>query len=124
LISFKGIFALLSLSGGSIARGNGGKMKRQIKWMIVGCCVMLLATGSALAAVTKQYQVTGPVVAITDNMIVISKGMEQWEIAKDPATKITGSPKVGSRVTVQYTMAAAAVEVKPGKAAKSETTKK
>jgi uncharacterized membrane protein len=37
---------------------------------------------------------------------------EKWEIARDKDTKITGDLKVGSKVTIHYTMKAASVEVK------------
>ncbi len=66
---------------------------------------------------TSTYQVTGPVLEVTDSKIVIQKEKEKWEIARTPDTKITGEMKVGAKVTIQYTMTAASVEVK---AAKSE----
>jgi len=71
---------------------------------------------SAFAGAT--YQATGPVLEVTDGKIVIQKDNEKWEIARTPATKITGEIKVGSKITVQYTMTAASVEVKPDKDAK------
>ncbi len=66
------------------------------------------------------YQVTGPVLEVTESKIVIQKDTEKWEIARTPETKITGEVKVGSKVTIQYTMTAASVEVKSDKAAKTE----
>lgn len=71
---------------------------------------------SAFAGAT--YQATGPVLEVTDSKIVIQKDKEKWEIARNTATKITGEIKVGSKITVQYTMTAASVEVKPDKDAK------
>ncbi|HYM60390.1 MAG TPA: hypothetical protein VEZ11_05810 [Thermoanaerobaculia bacterium] len=70
---------------------------------------------SALAAV-KTYQVTGPVLELTKDSIVVQKGSEKWEIARDAATKVTGDLKVGSKVTIEYRMIAASIEVKPEKA--------
>lgn len=66
------------------------------------------------------YQATGPVLEVTDTKIVIQKDTEKWEIARTADTKITGEVKVGSKVTIQYTMTAASVEVKPDKAAKPD----
>jgi len=57
--------------------------------------------------------VTGPVLEVTADKIVVQKGDEKWEIARDGSTKITGDVKVGAKVTVQYRMTAASVEVKP-----------
>jgi len=34
---------------------------------------------------------------VNDSTIVISKGKERWEIARDAATKINGDIKIGSR---------------------------
>jgi hypothetical protein len=70
---------------------------------------------SALAGTT--YQATGPVLEVTDSKIVIQKDKEKWEIARSADTKVTGDIKVGSKVTIQYTMSAATVEVKPDKTA-------
>ena len=66
-------------------------------------------------AAPKTYQVTGPVLELTGDMIVVKKGNDRWEIARDASTKVTGDLKVGATVTIQYRMAAAAVDVKPTK---------
>ena len=71
----------------------------------------LLVAGSALAA-DKSYQVTGPVLEVTDTSITVEKGKEKWTIAKAKETKITGDLKVGSKVTVYYTMTAVSIESK------------
>ncbi|HJV36265.1 hypothetical protein [Geomonas sp.] len=77
--------------------------------------IALLAATTAFAGGTKTYQVTGPVLEVKDDMIVIQKGKEKWEVAKDKDTKVTGDLKVGSKVTVMYTMKAASVDVKADK---------
>ena len=69
-----------------------------------------------LASSAWAYQVTGPVLEVTDSKIVVQKGKEKWEIARTPETKVSGDLKVGSKVTVEYTMAAKSVEVKTDKA--------
>jgi len=48
------------------------------------------------------YQVTGPVLSVTSTAIVVQKGDEKWEVAKDAATQVKGGDiKVGSKVTVK-----------------------
>ncbi len=65
------------------------------------------AAPSALA-----YQVTGPVIELTDTKIVVEKGKEKWEISRDKDTKVTGDLKKGSKVTIEYKMSADKIEVK------------
>jgi hypothetical protein len=77
-------------------------------------CVMLPSL--ALAKAPKKYQVTGKVLELTDDTIVVEKGDEKWEIGREAATKIDGKLKVGVKVTIEYTMTAAKVEVKDDKA--------
>jgi len=74
----------------------------------------------ASSAFAGTYQVTGPVLELTDTKIVVQKGEEKWEIARTADTKVKGDLKVGSKVTIQYTMTAANVDVKdaPAKEAK------
>jgi hypothetical protein len=76
------------------------------------CAAMLLVT-SAFAV--EDYQVTGPVLELTDSKIVVQKGKEKWEIARTADAKITGDLKVGSKVTIFYTMTAKSIEVKDAK---------
>jgi hypothetical protein len=82
------------------------------------CGAALLAASSLHAADTKTYQVTGPVLEVTPTAITVQKGNDKWEIARDGKTKITGDVKVGSKVTIYYTMAATEIEVKEAKAKK------
>jgi hypothetical protein len=73
----------------------------------------------AFAAGTKTYQVTGPVLEVRDDAIVVQKGKEKWEIARAADTKVKGDLKVGAKVTIEYRMTAATVEAKDdGKAKK------
>jgi len=74
--------------------------------------IALLAASTAMAAGAKTYQVTGPVLEVKGDVIVVQKGKEKWEIAKDKDTKVTGDLKVGSKVTIMYTMKAATIEAK------------
>lgn len=70
-----------------------------------------------------KYQVTGPVVEVTDTKIVIQKDDGKWEIARDAASKVTGEPKVGDKVTVAYKMIAVSIDVKTSKAAADKPAK-
>ncbi len=76
---------------------------------------LALSSSMALAAV-KTYQVTGPVLAVTNDTITIQKGSEKWEVARDASTKVKGDLKVGAKVTIEYRMTATAVDVKEEKA--------
>lgn len=85
------------------------------------CAAAFLALGSvSFASPEKEYQVTGPVLEVTDNIIAVQKGKERWEIARDSSTKAEATPKVGDRVTIMYKMTATKIEVKADKAARAE----
>jgi RNase P/RNase MRP subunit p29 len=60
----------------------------------------------------KTYQFTGKVLEVTDNMIVVDKKGEKFELKKDANTKIKGDIKVGAKVTVKYESLATDIEVK------------
>ncbi len=90
---------------------------------ILAVCALLLYASVAVAA-PKSYQVTGPVLEVKDDLIVVQKGSEKWEIARDKDVKVTGELKVGSKVTVFYTMKAVSVEGKADAKAKAEPKKK
>jgi hypothetical protein len=85
--------------------------------------LLLGALASPALAATKTYQVTGPVLEVTDEAVTVQKGKEKWEIARTPDTKVTGELKKGEKVTVEYRMTATNVEVKAGKAAKATKAK-
>jgi len=77
----------------------------------------LFAVLMLLAPAAMAYQVTGPVLEVTDTTIVVEKGNEKWEIARDKDTKGAAAVKKGDRVTVDYRMTATSIEVKDAKAA-------
>ena len=64
------------------------------------------------APLAKTYQVTGPILELTDKTIVVQKGDERWEIARDESTKAKDQLKVGQKVTIHYRMTATSVETK------------
>ena len=84
------------------------------RFMAVAVLVLLMGS-LAFAGSLKNYQVTGPVLEVKDDVIVVQKGKEKWEIARDKATKVTGDLKVGAKVTIQYQMKATEIEVQADK---------
>lgn len=84
---------------------------------IVFIATLLMAS---LSFAAKTYQVTGPVLEVTDSKIVVEKGKDKWEIDRAADTKVTGDLKVGEKVTIEYTMTAKTVEVKEAKDAKKK----
>jgi len=74
-----------------------------------------LAASPARAA-DKAYQVTGPVLEVTDASVTVQKGKEKWQVARNKDTKVTGDLKVGAKVTIMYTMTATSIEAKGGDA--------
>jgi hypothetical protein len=85
-----------------------------MKKMLIFAGAIILFSSLVFAAGPRTYQVTGPVLEMKDDLITVQKGSEKWEIAKDAATKVSGDLKVGSKVTIEYTMKAATIEVKDG----------
>jgi hypothetical protein len=83
-----------------------------MKKLLLAIVAVMICSSLVFAAGPKTYQVTGPVLELKDDLIVVQKGSEKWEIAKDAAAKIKGDLKVGSKVTIEYTMKAATIEVK------------
>ena len=86
-----------------------------MKRVLILVCAFMFVAVVAFAAGPKTYQVTGPVLEVTDTMIVVKKGKDNWQVARDANTKITGDVKVGAKVTIEYTMTAASIEVKEAK---------
>ena len=101
-------------------------MNKQLLCSVVaGFSLALAATVQAASADT--YQVTGPVIEITDTRIVVEKEKgknERWELKRDAGTKGAADVKAGDKVTITYTMTATSVEAKGDKAAKTEEKKK
>jgi hypothetical protein len=91
-----------------------------MKSLFVVFVAHLFFVSAALAAAPTTYQVTGPVLDVTNDVIVVEKDKERWEIARDKDTKITGDLKKGARVTIRYKMSATNVEVKDAAKAKTD----
>jgi hypothetical protein len=96
-------------------------MKTTIFSLIAAASLAL--TTVSFAADAKDYQVTGPVLDVSDSMIAVQKGKDRWEIARNSSTKTSGEVKKGDKVTVHYSMTATDIEVKADKGAKKEEKK-
>ena len=105
-----------------VTRTYNRKGESPMKKTLLVVCAIVLVASLAFAAGPKTYQVTGPVLELKDDLIVVQKGKDKWEIARAKDTKVTGDLKVGSKVTIEYRMTAATVEVKDAKA--KDTKKK
>lgn len=90
-----------------------------MKKVLILACLFLFVATMAFAAGPKTYQVTGPVLEIKGDVIVVDsiKDKAKWEVSRDAATKVTGDLKVGSKVTIEYKMTATKIEVKEDKKA-------
>ena len=86
-----------------------------MKKIALAAAGLVFAASSAFAAV-NTYQVTGPVLELAPEKIVVQKGNEKWELARNQSTKLPPSVKVGSKVTIKYSMTAVAVDDKGGAA--------
>jgi RNase P/RNase MRP subunit p29 len=85
--------------------------------------VAFSAASVSVQAADKEYQVTGPVVEITKDYIVVQKHEgENWHVAIDKSTK-SANVKVGDKVTVYYSMTATEIDAKKAKAEKKEKAK-
>ena len=94
-----------------------------MKTLTLAVTAVLFSATAALAA-GKTYQVTGPVLELTDSKIVVQKGSDKWELARDANTKLPETVKVGSKITAEYSMTATKVEDKSPAAPAAKDTKK
>ena len=87
-------------------------MKRLAAFAAIVVIALGIGFGAGLTAATKTYQFTGTVKTADAGTLVVEKSAkETWTFATDKDTK--GTPKVGDKVTVTYTMTATSIEVKP-----------
>ena len=86
-----------------------------MKKVMLTAVLCLVMVSLVFAGSLKTYQVTGPVLEVKDDVVVVQKGNEKWEIARDKTTKVTGDLKVGAKVSIQYQMKATEIEVKADK---------
>lgn len=77
-----------------------------MKNLALAAALVLLPAAAFAAPEKKAYQVTGPLLEISDSKLVVKKGNGKWEMARDANTKVPAGVKVGSKVTIHYTMTA------------------
>jgi FKBP-type peptidyl-prolyl cis-trans isomerase (trigger factor) len=90
------------------------KLVHLIGAALLGLGAATTVPGTAHAESPKSYQVTGPVLEVTDSTITVQKGKEKWQLARDKETKAPADVKVGDKVTIEYTMSAKSIESKGG----------
>jgi len=98
-------------------------MTKVFQGAVLGALVGL-STSAVFAGDVRTYQVTGPVVSVSDSAITVQKGKDNWEIGKNADTKTSGEVKTGDKVTIMYRMTAASIEAKAPKAAAAKSSKK
>jgi hypothetical protein len=109
-----GALKVFACEVGVLAVGSGRiPPMKTTRLLLTSFCLLNFSIFPALAGAPTTYQVTGPILSMTDTTIVVKKGTAPWEISRDASTKVTGDLKVGAKVTVQYTMTAVSVDVKP-----------
>jgi GH43 family beta-xylosidase len=86
-------------------------MKKKV-WVPLALIVACVASIAIAAPAVRGYQVTGPVLEVTETKIVVQKGDDRWELARDTATECPATIKVGDKVTVEYRMVATSVTTK------------
>jgi RNase P/RNase MRP subunit p29 len=91
---------------------------------LLAAASVALSSAVFAADAKSDYQVTGPVLDVTDSMIVVQKGKERWEITRNSSTKTTGDVKKGDKVTIQYGMTATSIEVKAADKSATKDAKK
>ena len=89
---------------------------------LIALLAVCLLPAAALAA-PKTYQVTGPVLEVRPDAVVVQKGSDKWEINLDAAVKAPAGLKAGDKVTIEYVMSAKSIEVKAPAAEKAAKTK-
>lgn len=71
-----------------------------------------LLVSIAAGAGTRAILITGPVTDVREDMIVIQKGKQQWEIARGPSTKVRGELRKGALVTIEVYLSAGNIDVR------------
>jgi hypothetical protein len=82
---------------------------------LVAAVILTLVFAGSVRADDHNYQVTGPILAVTDTSITVKKGSAPWTVSRDAGTVITGDLTVGSKVTIKYHMVADSVTAKAAK---------
>ena len=87
-------------------------MNKSLRTSLLAAFVLASFTGGIAMADDHNYQVTGPVLAVTPTSITVKKGKDPWTVSRDSSTQVTGDVKVGTKVTIKYHMVADTVVAK------------
>ncbi len=87
-------------------------MNKSLRLSLLAAIVFAFLSGGVALADDHNYQVTGPVLAVTPTSITVKKGKDPWTVSRDASTQVTGDLKVGSKVTIKYHMVADTVIAK------------
>lgn len=71
-------------------------LRTSIITVVAAVCLLSLPP-RGIAANVNTYQVTGPVLDVTNDMIAVQKGKGRWELGRDGSTKVDGDLKVDAR---------------------------
>lgn len=82
------------------ARKGAFNARMKIKSLLNLVAVVTLVLGSTVIAQTTQM--TGKILALTSSTITVQKGSDVWDISLTSGTKVNGTAKVGSVVTITY----------------------
>jgi RNase P/RNase MRP subunit p29 len=80
-----------------------------------GLILIGLLVSISAGAATRAVAITGQVTDVREDMIVIQKGKQQWEIARGPSTKVRGELRKGALVTIEVYMSAGTIDVREEK---------
>ena len=85
-------------------------MRKALSWFAIVVLIVAVMQDSVWGRPPKKYQVTGKVLEVTADYIAVDKSGDRWEIGRDSSTKVTGTLKVGEKVTIEYQMSATRVD--------------
>ena len=85
---------------------------RYFRCLQTAVVALLASTFGAYAIGPTPHRVSGSLQRISESVIVVKKGGTSWEFMRTRGTRLLVRPKIGARVTVEYT--ATAVKVLAG----------
>src|SRR5690242_13334090 len=89
----------------SLRRRVGGTFNGSMKMKSLLSLVLVATLLFGLTVSGQTTQVTGKVLAVTTSTITLQSGTDVWDIKRTQTTTVNGTLKVGSSVTVTYSVA-------------------
>jgi hypothetical protein len=78
--------------------------------LIAAAAGLALLASPAFAAGAKSYQVTGPVLDVSGDVVTVQKGSDKWQI--NSVGLAPAGLKKGDKVTIEYTTTATKITKK------------